>query len=80
VLEYWLDASRFSGWKRPAVKLPFNAEAFERDVRFYVGRGFERVTSFGVFLDAEYVGLHGLPPIADYGCILSRWIGPRQGT
>ena len=26
VLEYWLDVSRFSRWKRPGVKLPWNRE------------------------------------------------------
>jgi hypothetical protein len=32
VLEYWLDVSRFSQWKRPAVRLPWRRDVLEADL------------------------------------------------
>lgn len=71
ILEYWLDASMFSRWKRPACKLPFAREIVEQDVACYKSLGVRSITSFGCFLDEDYVGLHGQPPIQEYGAILS---------
>jgi len=70
VLEYWLDVSMFSGWKRPPKKLPWNREVFLDDLRTYCGRGIRHITSFGAFIDAQYIQLHGEPPIGDYGAAL----------
>jgi hypothetical protein len=67
VLEYWLDASMFSGWKRPAKKVPWNREVFLDDLKTYGRRGIHHITSFGAFIDAEYIRLHGEPPIDEYG-------------
>lgn len=72
ILEYWVDASRFSGWKRPSVRIPFDADVIEQDARFYASLGFRSATSFGVFLDADYDRMHGPPPIREYGEALAR--------
>lgn len=72
VLEYWVDASRFSDWKRPSVRIPFDADVIEQDARFYASLGFRSATSFGVFLDADYDRMHGPPPIREYGEALRR--------
>ena len=71
VLEYWMDASMFSRWKRPAAKLPFGAEIMRKDVAHYASLGVRSITSFGCFIDEEYVKLHGDPPIGEYASILS---------
>lgn len=71
VLEYWMDNSLFSGWKKPYVKLPFNSEVLEKDVLFYRAKGFERITSFGCFLGEEYANQFGVPPVKEYGEVLS---------
>ena len=71
-LEYWLDASRFSKWRKPAQKLQFNERVLQQDVAFYADKGFRSITSFGVYLDAEYLGNYGPPPIGEYGCVLKR--------
>lgn len=72
VLEYWLDVSRFSGWKRPAKRLPWNRDVFESDLRTYAARGIRHVTTFGAWLDAEYVKRFGEPAcLAEYGRGLS---------
>jgi len=67
VLEYWLDASMFSGWKRPPVKVPFSRKILRADLEFYAQLGIRSITTFGVFLDPEYVRLHGEPPVVEYG-------------
>jgi len=68
VLEYWLDVSRFSGWKRPAVKLPWNRDVFLSDLETYTARGIRHVTSFACYLDAAYRKLHGEPAgLSEYG-------------
>lgn len=54
VLEYWLDVSRFSQWKRPAVRIPWKRDIFLADVQTYRQRGIRHITSFACFIDAEY--------------------------
>lgn len=69
VLEYWIDVSMFSRWKRPAVKLPWRRDVFVVDLETYARRGIRHVTSFGVYLDADYVRRHGDPSVVieEYG-------------
>ena len=72
VLEYWLDVSRFSRWKRPGVRLPWNREAFLADVETYRKRGIRHVTTFAAWIDADYRKRFGnLDFIAEYGAGLS---------
>jgi hypothetical protein len=71
VLEYWLDVSMFSHWRKPAVKLPFSEQIVRRDVAFYRAMGFERFSTFGVYIDAEYVRRFGSPPLEAYGRALA---------
>ena len=67
-LEYWLDVSRFSHWKRPAVKLPWKREVFLADVEAYRKRGIHHITTFAVWVDANYKERFGnLRFIAEYG-------------
>ncbi len=71
VLEYWLDASRFSQWRRPSVKLPWRREVMVADAETYAKYGIRHVTTFAVYLDADYVKQYGAPSeIQEYGDIL----------
>jgi hypothetical protein len=70
-LEYWLDASRFSGWKRPAVSIPWRPDMLRADLEAYAARGVRHVTTFAVWIDADYVAMHGPPPVHDYGRALA---------
>jgi len=70
VLEYWLDASRFSDWKRPAKELKFDENIVASDIAFYTDLGFEFITTFGVYLDEYYLSSYGPPPIEQYGALL----------
>jgi uncharacterized protein DUF4838 len=68
VLEYWLDVSMFSNWKRTNLrKIPWDTEIFTRDLDFYAKRGIRNVTSFAVWVDEEYVKRFGQPPLSEYG-------------
>lgn len=70
VLEYWLDVSRFSQWKRPSVPLDWHPSVLRADLTMYARRGVHQVTSFAVWIDADWVQRHGEPPLADYGAAL----------
>jgi hypothetical protein len=59
VLEYWLDVSMFSRWKKPAVKLSWNKAVFDQDIDLYAKLGIRNITSFAVFIDDKYVELYG---------------------
>jgi hypothetical protein len=68
VLEYWLDVSRFSRWKRPAVKLPWRRDVLEADLATYAAWGIRRITSFAVYVDRDYRRRYGEPAfIGEYG-------------
>lgn len=68
VLEYWLDVSRFSHWRRPAIELPWWRDVLEADLETYAAWGIQHVTSFAVYVDAEYRERYGEPPfIREYG-------------
>lgn len=71
VLEYWLDASLFSKWKKPSVKIPFDNDLLKRDIAFYKGKGVDFITTFGAFIDEDYYNLHGMPPVEEYGRALA---------
>jgi hypothetical protein len=68
VLEYWLDVSRFSHWKRPAVRLPWKKDVLESDVRVYWKRGIRHITTFAAWVDGDYRKRFGnLDFISEYG-------------
>lgn len=72
VLEYWLDVSLFSRWKRPAVELPWKADVCCSDLSTYASYGIRNVTSFAVYMDAEYFDrFPSLRPIEEYGRLLN---------
>ena len=71
VLEYWLDESRFSSWRRPAVALPWRPDVMAADLATYAARGIRHATSFAVWLDEAYRQAHGEPPVAEYGQLLA---------
>lgn len=72
VLEYWLDVSRFSNWRRPVVPLHFSQEILERDVALYAGLGLRRLSTFAVWIDEQYIKAFGEPPLESYGEALSK--------
>src|SRR5207244_41707 len=78
-LEYWLDVSRFSRWHKPAVALSFDDKVFATDLDFYGARGIRHVTTFAVYIDADYVQRYGEPAaVKRYGSQLLKW-RPKSG-
>ncbi|HNQ87971.1 MAG TPA: DUF4838 domain-containing protein [Verrucomicrobiota bacterium] len=68
VLEYWLDVSRFSQWKRPAVELPWDERVLADDAETYTEMGIRHMTTFAVWIDADYLKRFGEPAaIKNYG-------------
>jgi len=69
VLDYWLDDSKASSWKRGRqAKLPFHPKVIAEDATFYHGDiGFGSITTFGAWLNQTYVQQFGQPPFAQFG-------------
>jgi len=67
VTEYWLDASRHSGWQRPAIELPVSLDVLRRDLEFYAEQEAFSVATYAVMCDAEYWNHFGSPPLQEYG-------------
>ena len=72
VLEYWMDNSLYSGWKRPPKPFALDEAVMAEDVAYYRSLGFGSITSFGCFLGPDFEALYGEPPLAAYGRILAR--------
>lgn len=70
VLDYWMDNSLLSGWKKPPKPFYLREEVMRKDVEFYTDLGFGCITCFGCYLGDDYMELHGEPPFAAYAEIL----------
>lgn len=71
VLEYWLDCSLFSDWKRGNLtRIPWYHDVFLDDLDTYAQRGITQVTTFGAWIDSTYVARFGEPPLGEYGAAL----------
>jgi hypothetical protein len=78
ILEYWLDVSRFSKWKQPAVEVPWNEAVFLDDLQTYCKKGIRNITSYGAWINAEYLKNYPMPPIKVYGAGLLNCIKQQQ--
>lgn len=68
ILEYWLDVSLFSNWKKPAVQLPWRKDVFLSDVKTYASLGIKNFTSFAVYMDSVYWTTYpDTAPLKEYG-------------
>ncbi len=72
VLEYWMDNSLFSGWKRPPKEFHLTAPTCAADVAEYRKLGFDSITSFGCFLGEDYRDLYGDADLSEYDGILAK--------
>ena len=60
ILEYWLDESMFSHWKRDKlVPLPDNFKQCKEDVSFYRSHGANSFTTFATWLNGNYIRQYG---------------------
>ncbi len=59
-MEYWLDVSMFSNWERDnLVKVPCSKEEIRRDVELYEKLGIKSMTTFGAWINADYMQKFG---------------------
>jgi hypothetical protein len=66
VLEYWLDNSLFSKWKKPPQPFVNDVPVMQEDLRYYEALGFQDATVFACYLGEDYEALHGAPQLDDY--------------
>lgn len=66
VLEYWIDNSLFSGWKKPPKELKCDGDEVKRDLEEYISLGFEDASVFGCFLGQDYEELYGEADISPF--------------
>ncbi len=66
VLEYWLDNSLFSEWKKPPKPFVCDAETTKKEIAEYRRIGFEDIGTFGCYLGEDYEALYGEPDIHPY--------------
>jgi hypothetical protein len=66
VLEYWLDNSMYSDWKKPEKKFVQDKRMIEEDIKRYLDYGFEYISSFACYLGPEYEKLYGQPDISAF--------------
>lgn len=59
VLDYWLDNSWFSGWRKPIQRFRYPVDVAAQDAAWYERAGFETITSFGIYLGEEYYQMYG---------------------
>ena len=68
VLEYWLDVSLVSDWKKPQKQLTFHKDVFEQDLKTYAELGIRNITCYGAWIDAYYARTYGdISFISEYG-------------
>lgn len=66
VLEYWLDNSLFSGWKKPPKEFKADGEKIKKEIAEYTALGFETISTFGCFLGEDYEELYGEADISSF--------------
>ena len=59
ILEYWLDSSLYSNYRKPARKPLFINDVVKRDIQAYYSFGIRSITTFAVYMDGEYFKTHG---------------------
>ncbi|MBR6709876.1 MAG: DUF4838 domain-containing protein [Clostridia bacterium] len=66
VLDYWLDNSLFSGWKKPPKAFSPDRAVIDADFAYYTSLGFSDISCFACYLGADYRALYGEPDIAPF--------------
>jgi len=74
VLEYWLDVSLQSHWKKPATKVAWYPEVCSSDIQTYADAGVKHITTFAVYIDGDYKERYkDLSFVKEYGKILKTY-------
>ena len=74
ILEYWLDSSYFSRYRKPAVRPTFIDAVLRRDLDYYLGTGAHAVTTFAVYMDGEFFKTYGDDDLRQYAATLKEYL------
>ncbi len=66
VLDYWLDNSLYSGWKKPPKEFILDTDVVLNDIEFYKNLSYEIISTFACYLGKDYEELYGFPDIGGY--------------
>ena len=80
VLEYWLDNSLFSKWKKPPKRFAAAADVVRQDIAHYRAMGFGDIASFACFLGDDYERLWGAPDVSSFARGFHSSLGGYDGT
>ncbi len=72
VLDYWLDNSLYSGYRKPPKALTLQEDCVSKDCAFYAAQGFAYFTTFACFLGEDYRNLYGDPPLCRFATLANR--------
>lgn len=68
VLDYWMDDSLYSGWKKPQVRVPWHKDVFLSDLETYASYGIRNITAYAIYVDDYYVKtFEDISFVDDYG-------------
>ena len=72
VLEYWLDASLFGRGKYNGLsgRMPQIGQIIKQDIRYYKSRGLNKISTFAVGLNRDYLSKYSSPGIFQYPALL----------
>lgn len=70
LLEYWLDNSMFSGWKKPPKSFTPDKPVIAADGRYYKSLGFRDLSTFACFLGYDYREQFGMPDVTPFANML----------
>ncbi len=65
-LDYWLDNSLFSDWKKPPKPFSPDVDVIHADFDYYHSLGFRDISCFACYLGDDYMELHGEPNIVPF--------------
>lgn len=65
-LDYWLDNSCFSGWKKPPKLLIPDTDVMAADIAWYRQLGIRDISCFACYLGADYRALYGDAPLGTF--------------
>ena len=68
VLDYWMDDSLYSGWKKPQVRVPWHKDVCLSDLETYASYGIRNITAYAIYVDDYYVKTYeDISFVDDYG-------------
>ena len=72
MLDYWLDNSLYSGWKKPPKEFREDRDVIAADFKYYRALGIHDLATFACYLGEDYIELYGEPDISAFAAELAK--------